>query len=633
MGHARSSSKNDNGGLLYTTEMEAGAADEGKYPKNGEVGCAVCSTSEVQGQVFPRWGARQCPDGAIKLYEGFISGANSGHSGGGANYLCMHSSPERPQGYSTANNNGALLYGTEYQNTGSNDKNHDLDAACVMCARPDASETYTQWGRQTCTDGHHTEYSGLVMGAHWKHYKAESICVDYAREPHAKSSAANHNGALLYTTETESGSTNENQYPPNKEVGCAVCSVRKTWSPPPPPPPSPPPAISKKPDCSAKCEAKDHVPYLPREAPAMDQFGASHFHASTKPSTPIPSFRFHFFTERLTPAKAAGACARRGYALARLNTPEKIRAFKSQLATSSAKSTATPTRFEAVYDAIYRGQVYDQTRAVNAVGKSNVMWVHPASSGDRGPATLCGSRLAANTFQQVSAKLSHEHLVKLAGKVLGISSSPREPLPTMCKATTGEDLEFVWPNLIGNFPPYESPDKLVRKEGQNASVAKVEAFCYNCHKDASNAARCASFGDTEGLFASGAVKESGTFNCDDYTLPYACEETYFPPDSTPTTKPSCVNASDLELFPNQREGARFPTFVKQLTFYYGYLPIVGTHPSSPSSGVRHTYITGMDVVMNEPENVPNSKKLSKCMCSRPSLVPPNATLPRPIATL
>jgi len=112
-----------------------------------------------------------------------------------------------------------------YQNTGAADKNENQDAACVMCERPDAVQTYVQWGRQTCTNGHRTEYNGLVMADHYTYKKSEYICVDYERAARARSSAGDQNGALLYTTEMEQGSSDTTQYPNNREVGCAVCSV------------------------------------------------------------------------------------------------------------------------------------------------------------------------------------------------------------------------------------------------------------------------------------------------------------------------------------------------------------------------------------------------------------------------
>ena len=100
-----------------------------------------------------------------------------------------------------------------------------MDAACAMCQRPGARHTYVQWGRQECTNGHTTEYNGLVMGTHYTQQRSEHVCVDYARMGHAASSAADQNGGLLYTTEMEGGSIDESAYPHDHEVGCAVCSV------------------------------------------------------------------------------------------------------------------------------------------------------------------------------------------------------------------------------------------------------------------------------------------------------------------------------------------------------------------------------------------------------------------------
>ena len=112
-----------------------------------------------------------------------------------------------------------------FADTGAADASHDVDAACAMCQRPDSRQTYVQWGRQQCTNGHVQEYNGLVMGTHYSQHKSEHVCVDYARMGHAASSTANHDGGLLYTTEMEGGSIDESAYPHDHEVGCAVCSV------------------------------------------------------------------------------------------------------------------------------------------------------------------------------------------------------------------------------------------------------------------------------------------------------------------------------------------------------------------------------------------------------------------------
>ena len=75
-----------------------------------------------------------------------------------------------------------------FADTGAADSSHDVDAACAMCQRPGARQSYVQWGRQECTNGHVQEYNGLVMGTHYSQHKSEHVCVDYARMGHAASS-------------------------------------------------------------------------------------------------------------------------------------------------------------------------------------------------------------------------------------------------------------------------------------------------------------------------------------------------------------------------------------------------------------------------------------------------------------
>ena len=223
-----SSSGNQNGGLLYTTEMEGkGSADEIAYFHDRELSCAVCSAKTFNTLTFTRWGAVKCPSGTQQLYEGFVASESYTHKGSGANYLCMHPKPEWPEGMSTGNQNGALLYGVEYENTGAIDKNTNKDAACVVCSRKNTMAVYVQWGRKTCTGGHRTEYTGLVMADHYTHQKSEYICVDLERAAHKTSSTANQNGGLLYTAEVEQGSAG-NEYGHNRELSCAVCSAKAT---------------------------------------------------------------------------------------------------------------------------------------------------------------------------------------------------------------------------------------------------------------------------------------------------------------------------------------------------------------------------------------------------------------------
>lgn len=223
--HGASDKGNQDGAVLFTTEVEAGSADEGSYPHDVEVGCSACAAPAGK-SVFTRWGSRSCPSGTTRLYEGWMASAHADHSGGGANSLCMHSSGEQPEGASKGNENGNRLYGMEYQDTGAADAANDQDAACAVCQLDRWEQAYTQWGRSDgCSNGHETLYSGYVMANNYGQKKGEFVCVDSERGAHRGSHAEDKNGGRLYTTEMEAGSSDEDKYPPNVEVGCSVCAA------------------------------------------------------------------------------------------------------------------------------------------------------------------------------------------------------------------------------------------------------------------------------------------------------------------------------------------------------------------------------------------------------------------------
>ncbi|CAK0844604.1 unnamed protein product [Prorocentrum cordatum] len=218
--HAQSSWHDNNGALLYTTEFEVPVSG---VSANHEVGCSACA-GNVGKSVFTRWGSRGCPTGSAKLYEGTMMSEHYSHRGGGANTICMHPQVQIPSGSSSGNQNGALLYNMEYENTGAIDANHDHEAACVVCELDHWESVYTQWGRSTtCTNNHITLYTGFIMAERYTHHKGEFICVDSERKVTPNSNGGNHNGGLLYTTEMEQGASDEEKYPHNVEVGCSVC--------------------------------------------------------------------------------------------------------------------------------------------------------------------------------------------------------------------------------------------------------------------------------------------------------------------------------------------------------------------------------------------------------------------------
>ena len=111
--------------------------------------------------------------------------------------------------------------------TGALDKNHDHDAACVICQMSSGSVSpYVQWGRKTCSNGAKSEYTGLVMtNFHTNNGRHEYICVDMERAIHKTSQAASEHGGWLMTTEFEDAAVyGLDKYGGNKEIACVLCA-------------------------------------------------------------------------------------------------------------------------------------------------------------------------------------------------------------------------------------------------------------------------------------------------------------------------------------------------------------------------------------------------------------------------
>ena len=149
-------------------------------------------------------------------------------TGAGYNLLCAHNEPEWHKDMNPGNQDGAWLFGAEYQDAGSMNKNKWHDAACVVCQLKSASVLpYVQWGRRTCANDHKLVYTGLVMGdSHLDKAKHEFVCVDMERAAHKTNNPAHEGGLHLYSTEFENSALwpGLDKYGSNKEIACAVCA-------------------------------------------------------------------------------------------------------------------------------------------------------------------------------------------------------------------------------------------------------------------------------------------------------------------------------------------------------------------------------------------------------------------------
>ena len=216
-GHATSDPTFNKGGNLFTTEWDV--KDVGEYKKGNELSCAICAPKTKNTAVYSRWGSQKCPSGATELYKSFMA-----TSVGGLSMLCMHPTPQYVEGIGSGLNTGARLSVVEYMDTGAVDKNQFHDAGCVVCQREETASVYTQWGRKSCTNGHHLEYYGVIMASSYQTLKNEFMCVDWERAAHAASNNEQDASiATLSTTEMEEFASGD-QYGKDRELSCAVCS-------------------------------------------------------------------------------------------------------------------------------------------------------------------------------------------------------------------------------------------------------------------------------------------------------------------------------------------------------------------------------------------------------------------------
>ncbi len=185
------------------------------------------SASDLSGNVlYTRWGRSDCPSGTSLVYDGIVGGSHHAHSGSGTNLLCLSKQPTSA-GFNDGNQNGALIYGAEYETAGSGlsalQALQDLNVPCVVCLREGAKVMLMQPGRDVCPVGFTREYAGYLMATNYAQTKSEFVCVD--QQPvGVPGTAGNSDGALLYPAEAECGSLPCLPYTQDREITCSVCS-------------------------------------------------------------------------------------------------------------------------------------------------------------------------------------------------------------------------------------------------------------------------------------------------------------------------------------------------------------------------------------------------------------------------
>lgn len=179
-----------------------------------------------RGVLYVRWGRDDCPTGTTLVYSGFVASGNRLHTGSAANQLCLADTPSWLD-FNDANQEGALLYGTEYETgpygVASLAPLFELDAPCALCLQPAADAMFMYPGSASCPAGWATEYQGYLMSTHYTLNSREMICVDEDAEGRT-GSAADLDGNGWFPTEAECGALPCPPYVQNREFACSVCT-------------------------------------------------------------------------------------------------------------------------------------------------------------------------------------------------------------------------------------------------------------------------------------------------------------------------------------------------------------------------------------------------------------------------
>ena len=154
--------------------------------------------------------------------------SNNGHAGG-VNYLCLPMDPEFPDDVEAGTQNGAYIYGVEYQPWYSRRFFRplaSLEAPCAVCEVQGRNLALMIPAKKTCPTGWTQEYEGLLASHHHNHKgSSDFACVASGMEARNNSNTANNPGGMLHVVEARcGGSLPCDPYPEGYELTCAVCT-------------------------------------------------------------------------------------------------------------------------------------------------------------------------------------------------------------------------------------------------------------------------------------------------------------------------------------------------------------------------------------------------------------------------
>lgn len=183
------------------------------------------------GATYTRWGRTTCGSDATLVYRGKVGGRYSSQHGGGANYVCLHESPEWGN-FSTTDQRDAYVYAAEYAQLDRHNLFETTNAQslngrfvpCAVCHSVKRTATIMTPGRLSCEKGWTMEYNGLLVSG-YAISRASYVfeCLDLAPET-TKGSRTSYS-ARMYAVQVycRQGSLCPD-YVHFRELTCVVCT-------------------------------------------------------------------------------------------------------------------------------------------------------------------------------------------------------------------------------------------------------------------------------------------------------------------------------------------------------------------------------------------------------------------------
>ncbi|XP_071786073.1 uncharacterized protein [Asterias amurensis] len=217
--------------------LQGEAGPRGMKGDPGDIGLpdtSMRTSAAAGGPTYIRWGRTTCPEheGTEFVYQGFGSGAYSGHKGGTSDFLCIPAIPDWADTFNDAANSQSYLFGMEYEVASFDPFSHEnaefidqRDVPCAVCRLTNRGTHLLIPAKRECPQNWTQEYQGFLMsGLYSTEQRSQAVCVDEAPEV-IPSSQASSSAALLYIMEINCGSIPCPPYVNLREVTCTVCTV------------------------------------------------------------------------------------------------------------------------------------------------------------------------------------------------------------------------------------------------------------------------------------------------------------------------------------------------------------------------------------------------------------------------